>query len=641
MSQRILAVLTCLALVTAAAWWGSQVEGGRKAETAWQEVTPGIYRSPGLPAGYALVDGSAALLIDAPQDATGLGPLGVKKVEGVWLTHHHRDSCAAVGTFLKEGVPVRAPKASADWLTPAGVTKYWKESLPLRSSNTAYLVVPAGIDGIDCSLDDGQKSNWHGWALQVVATPGHSRDHVAVTARKASGGRESPDPLLVFCGGALAEAGSLPTPYTTDWDHWTELGLKPAGESLRKLAALKPATLLPAHGPVVTRDAVAALEKTAANVEEMAFLKSYERYTKKRLGDAPEYKFLAKEQAKSNGSLPWTQVSDHLFLTGNTYVLTSKESDAFLVVDPWGALSAKQIAKLKADRKLGALEVVMFSHAHYDHYDGIYELSDREKFEVWTLDRVAVPLADPALLRAPFLDARPVKIDRTPKAGESLSWREYRFKFHHLPGQTEFTMGWETVIDGKRCFFTADNWFHQDQFSGTGGWMGLNRSWPLPYAASARQVLDARPEWVLAEHGGPFEFNEEDWKRRVRWGEVSARAADATCPSGNHRHDWDPSRVHVEPLLHRAKPGTTLKATLVATNVLKQAQKLTLTLQGRGLVTDETWTLDVPAGGSTRREVTIRLGERLPAGRNVFALRVTEGAETDPSDVFIAVDVDG
>jgi len=38
MSQRILAVLTCLALVTAAAWWGSQVEGGRKAETAWQEV---------------------------------------------------------------------------------------------------------------------------------------------------------------------------------------------------------------------------------------------------------------------------------------------------------------------------------------------------------------------------------------------------------------------------------------------------------------------------------------------------------------------------------------------------------------------------------------------------------------------------
>src|SRR5262249_21895440 len=261
--------------------------------------------------------------------------------------------------------------------------------LPLRSSRTAYLVLPAGVEGIDCSLEDGQTIDWHGWTVQVVTTPGHARDHVSYAARKGKDG-----PLLLFTGDAFAAAGSLPTPYTTDWDHWTDAGLTPAGQSLRKLAALKPATLLPAHGPVVTKDATAALEKTAANVEEMAFLKSYERFTKKRLGDAPQYKFLAKEQAESNGSKPWTQVSDQLFLTGNTYVLTTKESDAYLVVDPWGELSARQIAKLKADRKLGALEVVMFSHAHYDHYDGIYHLPDRDRFEVWTLDQVALPIAD-------------------------------------------------------------------------------------------------------------------------------------------------------------------------------------------------------------------------------------------------------
>ena len=57
-----------------------------------------------------------------------------------------------------------------------------------------------------------------------------------------------------------------------------------------------------------------------------------------------------------------------------------------------------------------------------------------------------------------------------------LTWREYRFRFHHLPGQSVFTMGVETVIDGKKCFFTADNFFHQDMFTGTGGWMGLNRA---------------------------------------------------------------------------------------------------------------------------------------------------------------------
>ena len=83
-----------------------------------------------------------------------------------------------------------------------------------------------------------------------------------------------------------------------------------------------------------------------------------------------------------------------------------------------------------------------------------------------------------------------------------------------------------------------------------------------------------------------------------------------------------------------------MPATLVANNVLKQAQTLTVALEGRGLTADQVWTLEVPAGGAARRDVTIRLGDRLPAGRHVFALRVTERDRTDPSDVFVAVDVE-
>jgi glyoxylase-like metal-dependent hydrolase (beta-lactamase superfamily II) len=281
----------------------------------------------------------------------------------------------------------------------------------------------------------------------------------------------------------------------------------------------------------------------------------------------------------------------------------------------------------------------MFSHAHYDHYDGVYDLPDRDRFQVWSLDQVAVPIADPWLYRAPFLDARPVKFDRQFKDGESAAWREYRFRFIHLPGQSEFSMGVETTIDGKKCLFTADNFFHQDQFSGTGGWMGLNRSFPPPYAASARKVLEIAPDWVLAEHGGPFEFNAEDFRRRVKWGEVSAAAADALCLSGSHRYDWDPHRVHVEPLIHRAQPGATLQATLVAAEPLDRGEKLTVVLEGRGLVPDQTWELEMPAGETVRKLFTVRLPERLPAGRHVFALRVRTAQGPEPSDAFLAVDV--
>jgi glyoxylase-like metal-dependent hydrolase (beta-lactamase superfamily II) len=277
----------------------------------------------------------------------------------------------------------------------------------------------------------------------------------------------------------------------------------------------------------------------------------------------------------------------------------------------------------------------MFSHAHYDHYDGIYDLPDRDKFQVWTLDQVATPIADPYRLRAPFLDARPVKIDRTPKEGDTLTWREYRFRFHHLPGQSEFTMGVETMIDGKKCFFTADNWFHQDQFSGTGGWMGLNRSFPLPYAASAQKVLDAAPHWVLAEHGGPFEFNREDFRRRVLWGRVSAKAADALCASSQHLIDWNPHRVQVEPLVQKAKPGATLKWTLVATNPRPPAEKLTVTLKGGGLMPSQSFELNIPGGSSKRLDITTRLSERAPAGRHVVIARAAD----DVADSFLVVDV--
>jgi glyoxylase-like metal-dependent hydrolase (beta-lactamase superfamily II) len=624
-------MFVCFLLVGGAAWMGGG--GERKDATGWKEVAPGIWRSPGYPAGYALIEGDRALLIDAPCDGKGLETLGVKKIDVVWLTHYHRASCAYAGSFLKAGVKVRAPKDAANWLTPAGVKKHWQDSLPLRGSRTAYLVVPAGFDGIDCSLADGEKTTWGSWQIEAIATPGHSLAHLAFAVRKGKDGT-----LAIFCGGAVAAPGKLWAPYTTDWDHWTDAGLTPAAKSLRKLAERKPALLLPAHGPLIHKNAVAALETTAKAVEEVAFLKSFERFTKQRLGNAPEYRFLAKEQAQSNGSKPWSQVSEHLFLTGNTYVLTSKDNRC-LMFDPWDKRSADQFAKLQNDRKLGPLEVVMFSHAHFDHYDGIYHFPERDKAEVWMLDKAAVPVAEPFLLRAPFLDARPVKIDRRPKDGDTLTWREYRFRFHFFPGQTEYTMGVETEIDGKKCFFTADNFFHQDMFSGSGGWMGLNRSFPLPYAASAKKVLDARPDWVLAEHGGPFEFSAEDFRRRVEWGKVGAKAADTVSPSGLHRHDWNPHRVRVEPLLVKARAGDTVQAALVADNVLPHNVKWKITLEGRGVAEDQHWETELATGETKRQPLKLRLPADLPAGRHVFPVRVTYDERVDSSDAFLAVDV--
>lgn len=623
----------CLLLVAVCGWWAGRLDVSGQGVGGWTVVAPGVLRSPGLPAGYALIDGDRALLIDAPAPPDGLARHGVRTVEGVLLTHHHRDGLAALPAYLAKSVRVRAPKASAAWLAPEKVRQFWAEALPLRNSRTAYLVVPEGFAAIDCVLEGGNAIGFGAWKVEVVATPGHSPDHVSYLATKKSGKR------ILFAGDALAAERKLWSPYTSDWDHWTDAGLRPTAKSLRDLHVLKADVLLPAHGEPIAAGAVAtALTRTATGVDEVAFLKSYERFTRDRLKNPPKYAFLAKEQAGTNGSKPWSKIAPGLWLTGNTYLLASKAGPC-LVVDPWDPHSMKQIPKLQEDEKIGKVEVVLCSHAHFDHYDGAYSLLARDKPQVWTLDKVAGPIVDPSRLRAPFLDARPLKVDRQFADGQTARWREFTLKFHFLPGQTLFTMGVETTIAGKKCLFTADNFFHHDLYSGTGGWMGLNRSGPTLYAASARKVSSIRPDWVLAEHGSAMEFSEADFARRAEWADLAARTADAVCVSRSHRHDWNPHHVRVEPVLLQAMPGKEVSAELVVEDVLGKRRTLSVTLHGRGMTIDRTWKIDVTPNGIVRKAIRFTPAKDLAVGRHVFALHAAEGDAVEPGDSFVAIDI--
>ncbi len=636
--------LSCIALLLVIVW----LARGAPPEARWHEVAPGVWRSTGLPCGYAVIEGDAAILVGAARqmDWRGLKSLNVRRIERCLLTHAHRDTSALAQELIADGVAVQAPKASAEWLHSDGVQSFWNACLPElvpgrepglkdRTFNAFnYLVHPRGIDAIDCSLEDGQVIDWRGWRLAVLATPGHSRDHVAFAATRMSSKSAEP---LVFCGDAFATRGKLWSPYTTDWDHWTDLGLKASAESLRKLAALRPTLLCPEHGPVLREDVVAALEETAKGADDVGFLKSFERFSKQRLGNEPQYEFLAKEQVATAGEKPWRKLSPHLFLTGNTFVLRS-EAGPIVVIDPFGAKLAEQIRRLQQNEQLGPIEVVLISHAHNDHYVGLHQLPNRESFEVWTLEDIARPIAEPLRVTAFGLDARSIRTDRWLKANETATWREFSFAVRHFPGQTYFTMGLQTVIDGRQCFFTADNFFHADQFSGSGGWSGRNRGWPDLYAQSAQAVLDAKPDWVLAEHGGAFAFNAEDFQRRVAWGKAAAKAADAISPSGRFRRDWNPSRVQVEPLLVPVRPGAIARTSVVIDNPLAQSETLRLRLDHGSITSPWSCEVVVPANGTSRVELTLSVSDQLPAGRHVVPLIVMSNDLEDGGDSFVVVE---
>jgi ribonuclease/clavin/mitogillin len=148
-----------------------------------------------------------------------------RKVTAIWLTHHHPDHVGGVEKLRAAlGVPVLAHPATAERLVSRGIK-------------------------IDGELQDGQRILLAGrgsepFPVLVIHTPGHARGHLCFL-------EETQRSLLT--GDMIAGFGTIVVdPPEGNMDDY--LG------SLEKLAALRPATLFPSHGPTI-KNAVAKLRE--------------------------------------------------------------------------------------------------------------------------------------------------------------------------------------------------------------------------------------------------------------------------------------------------------------------------------------------------------------------------------------------
>lgn len=110
-------------------------------------------------------------------------------------------------------------------------------AIPLKRATGAQIVAPAGVlDDVDRTVADGDVVE----GLEVIATPGHTREHVCYLTADGE----------LFTGDTILGAGTT-TIFPPDGDMADYL------RSLRKLRARNPRRIYPAHGP--TRDDAAAL----------------------------------------------------------------------------------------------------------------------------------------------------------------------------------------------------------------------------------------------------------------------------------------------------------------------------------------------------------------------------------------------
>ncbi len=138
------------------------------------------------------------------------------EVVAVLLTHHHPDHAAAVTFAAIWGVPV----ASAD---------------------------PSFVPAAQERLADGQRLARGGAPLRVVATPGHSSDHVCFHVE---------DTDAVITGDHVLGRG-------TSVVAWPDGDVRRYVTSLERLADLGARSLLPGHGPLIARPAAVIAEYIA------------------------------------------------------------------------------------------------------------------------------------------------------------------------------------------------------------------------------------------------------------------------------------------------------------------------------------------------------------------------------------------
>jgi glyoxylase-like metal-dependent hydrolase (beta-lactamase superfamily II) len=491
---------------------------------------------------YLLRDGDRGLLIDlgAGTALDALGPAGVESVEGVLFTHAHRDQCAGAPRAAERGLPLRFPEAARAFVDPA-VRGDLRAVTPLMRTYPGRFLPPRPIPEAQFDVRPGTTIAWGPFDIEVVAAPGHLDHQVAFLVD--DGPRR-----FAFCGDAIHSRGKLHEPYHLETDHYTGAGARAAAETLRVLKQLRPNVLCPSHGPVMEGSLWPVFEETITRLRTLAELKDT---------ICPGRPAVERLVRPASGAL--MRLSDHLLVWNNSYFLLSDDGPV-LMVDNAGELPAsfwdqfRAVVPPSSGHPAEAIEVVLVTHLHCDHVEGIEPLRALAPgLQVWAHAAIAGAIEEPHRLRRPFLAERGARVDRRLAEDETFTWREYTLRAHHSPGQTDLHAAYEIVVDGRRALLSGDNFYPPQQWGGTGGLSGLNGGHPLRgWRRSIDLVLALEPEWVLASHIQPFPYRRADFEAMRAWTEAVAAAMRDLAPDETLERHHDPHWISLTPYVQSA-----------------------------------------------------------------------------------------
>ena len=505
---------------------------------------------------FLLREGDAAILFNLGDGSVldHLTEVGVKQVEWIVFTDHHREQCQGIGRVDRSVTKVAAPKAEQALLESPLDFRKWRPTLgdAYTVHGASYVRPPAQAIKIDRLLAPDEVFTWRGHEIACLSAPGHSPGGMCYMLKKDG-------KMYAFIGGIMHDGARMSNWYDTEWDYGFAKGLDALTDSVKRLVEFKPAVAFPAQGSVIEK----ADEQLASYHQKLVeFRPDYMRgYPVNNLTQRPK----VDPNVKPTKIPQIVQVTPHLYkfgneLAGKNFSIIISDSGHGLLLDCGlfpELLLHELVKEMQTHLGLKKIDALWINHMHGDHFTLGAELKKRYDTKIWTLDRIVDKVENPlnydycALITSYNPTYEGLKVDRPLKDGEVVEWEGYKLHIDWMPGQTEFGNCLWLELDGQRIAFTGDNLFGDPSDKKQNGHEAVvarnSAIFEEGYLLGSRYLRDLKPDIVMGAHNvlmvkpAAFLDRYHEWSKRI-----ITRYKDL-LPDANYEYQFDPFWVSAYP----------------------------------------------------------------------------------------------
>jgi glyoxylase-like metal-dependent hydrolase (beta-lactamase superfamily II) len=610
---------------------------------------------------YVLREGDAALLIDLGDGSVldHLAEIGVRRIEWVLFTHHHREQCLGASRLQEDSslhsvdsrrVQLAAPEAERAFFERP--TEFRKMEVRLGDAFTvhgsSYVRPPIESIRLNRTFQDKETFAWRGHELLCLSTPGNSPGAMTYRLRLN-------DRWLGFSGDVMMDGAKMHTWFDTEWDYGFASGIQALRKTVARLIDLEFAVLLPSQGPVV-REPNQQLLSYAEKLERLE--RFYVRGYDVEAGSAAYQDKVSIPTVVSN---VW-QVSPSIFkfkrpnFWGN-FGLILAESGRALVVD-CGLVDERMLEEalngMREHFGLKSIDAVIISHMHGDHFLEAPYLRKTWGAPIWALDNMVDKMERPERFDYPASvqayakknpDGTPmtgVRVDRAFRPGETFEWEGHTFTVDWMPGQTEFALCLHGEIDGRKVAFTGDNIFGDPENPAhTGHEAVVARNSAIleeGYIYAAEFLSRLRPDILIGGHSFVMDEPAGLIERYRRWSYEMRDAFQDLSPHPDYRYWFDPYWVRAEPYRIAMEPGTRAEVILHLRNFADRPQPYRVVLRvAEGVrVSPPVIERMIPADATVQVPIHVETASSMKPGVHLVALDITlDGERYGPLFDFI------